>query len=111
MRGQSFDAIKLDFHDHFMSVFQHGDPAHHIWANTLQYLGSNRILRFENIEADYQDLCEHLGLEQNKLPKLKTQARLMTEPYQKYYSLPMTLVMDQYIEPIIENFGYSYDSP
>lgn len=64
------------------------------------------ILRFEQLQDDFDNLCDCLGIERNELPRANVSNR---EDYRRYYEEAglVDLVGTQFAEEI-ERFGYTF---
>jgi len=77
----------------------------------MQYLnfggGTDLLLRFENLQEDFDELCEKIGVSPKKLPHAnKTQYR--HKHYREYYTRETrNIIRDRYKEDI-KNFGYTF---
>lgn len=70
---------------------------------------ANCYLRFENLQDDFDSLCQRLGVEQRALPKAKTELRKDDEPYQHYYNTFSRQRIADHCGRMLEEFGYSFD--
>tara|TARA_Y100000310_G_C20458964_1_gene704400 strand:- start:310 stop:597 length:288 start_codon:yes stop_codon:yes gene_type:complete len=77
----------------------------------MQYLnfgeGTDFLLRFENLQEDFDELCEKIGVSPKKLPHAnKTQYR--HKHYREYYTRETrNIIRDKYKEDI-KKFGYTF---
>ncbi len=81
------------------------------YVNQWDYISENndilvdRILRFENLNCDFDNLAKEIGFE-GKLPHVnKSKYR---ENYRKYYTKHIKEVILQRFEPDFEYFGYNF---
>jgi hypothetical protein len=67
------------------------------------------VMRFENINEDFKNVCEDLGIEHEELPHVnKTTEK--SNHYSHYYNdETREMVAENYADDI-ENFGYSYEA-
>ena len=87
---------------------------HHYWhltkpqSNTLVYNGNIRVdylVRFENLQEDFNTLCNIIGIEKIKLPHLN---QTKHKEYWEYFDTETKdIFMDKYGEDV-ENFGYKF---
>jgi len=66
----------------------------------VDYIG-----RYENVAADFEAICEKVGL-QASLPRLNVST---SAPYQSFYTQEMVDKLAPLVEPDIQQFGYSFD--
>ena len=71
-------------------------------------------LRFENLQEDYDDLCQRLGIAQRLLPKAKTELRKGEGAkgrgqYQHYYTNFSRQRIADCCGRMLDEFGYSFD--
>lgn len=74
-----------------------GVEAAHFWSNV------NFILRFENLNNDFQEVCKKIGLPTENLP-IRNQSLLKNKDYKKFYDQELiSLVAEHFQEEI--SFG------
>ena len=71
----------------------------------------DHVLRYENLQADFRDLCERLGLPETSLPALKTKTRPKDRHYSEYYDEESRERVARFYRRQIETFGYSFEGP
>lgn len=77
------------------------------------WLGENAniydfIIRFENLESDFKEVCEDLGVEHQELPHYnKTEGR---EHYSHYYNDETKNIVAENYADDIKTFGYEFES-
>ena len=67
----------------------------------------NNIIRFENLQSDFQTVGEQLGLESITLPHWNKSRR---QSYHSYYDDESIQMVGKLYESDIERFSYSYDN-
>lgn len=70
---------------------------------------ANYYLRFENLQEDFDGLCQWLGIEQRVLPRAKTELRKGDQPYRHYYTSFSRQRIAEHCGRVLEEFGYSFD--
>ena len=70
---------------------------------------ANRYLRYENLQEDFDGLCERLGIEPRALPKAKTELRQGDVEYQRYYTPYSRRRIAAHCGRVVEEFGYAFD--
>ena len=65
-----------------------------------------RLLRFENLQSDWKELCEDQGLKYYKLPRLNTSRTL--SDYREHYNKRMKTVVKKYWKQDLELGGYEF---
>lgn len=64
----------------------------------------NFVGRYENLDADFKQICSHIGISAS-LPKLNISN---TKPYQDYYTEKTKDLVKRAFEPDIKTFEYSF---
>ena len=67
-------------------------------------------IRYESLEADYQQLCDDLGVPYERLPRLKTSVRKSKRHYSTYYNAQDRELVAHLFSDQIGAFGYTYCS-
>ena len=62
--------------------------------------------RFENLEADFAKICDHIGIS-TTLPKLNVAKN--RKPYQEYYNKKTKELVKQTFKEDIELLGYEFE--
>ena len=70
---------------------------------------ANCYLRFEKLQADFDGLCQRLGIEQRALPKAKTELRKGDDQYRRYYTTFSRRRIADHCGRMLDEFGYSFD--
>ena len=65
----------------------------------------DQVLRFENLEKDFVDLCKRIGAPQRQLPEINPSKR---HPYQQYYDDETRDIVATIYHRDIELFGYEF---
>jgi hypothetical protein len=80
------------------------------WVASPKSLGGkvmvDRVLRFENIDHDFRELCRELGVSERELPRINTSDR--AGHYQQYYNERTRKIVEEIYAEDIEAFGYSF---
>ena len=63
------------------------------------------FIRFENIQSDYDIVCDKIGIPRTKLPKLN---KTKHESYTKYYDKEMIEIVAKKYKDDLKNFGYKF---
>jgi len=74
-----------------------------IYSNNNELL-VNYVARFENLDADFDKICSHIGVAAS-LPKLNVSN---TKPYQEFYSEETKELVRQTFKPDIELLNYDF---
>ena len=69
----------------------------------------DHILRYENLQDDYNRLCASLDISQETLPRLKTGQRKARYTYASYYNSWTRDYVDSKLSMWVEKFGYTFD--
>jgi len=64
------------------------------------------IGRYENLQADYEEVCRHIGIKPPSLPH-KRQAKDRKD-YRDYYNDATAELITVFFQPDVETFGYSF---
>jgi len=94
--------MKLSFHEWVKS----GRFSNSKWYFRNGQPDFDFFLRFENLNNDYQQLCESLNLDINELPFAKKSAR--TIPYWEHYDDEAKEIVKQYFAQDIKHFNYEF---
>lgn len=78
------------------------------WISVSGNIAVDRILRMENLQEDFAELCCTLGLPSRELPCRNWRYH---RHYSYYYSESTRRLVEEYYEKDIETFGYRFDSP
>jgi hypothetical protein len=76
--------------------YENGDPYY------------DNCLRFEHLQADFDDLCKQFGWTQTTLPRLKSDTRLLPHPYQAYYNDETREIVWECFKQMALHFGYTF---
>lgn len=85
---------------------QLGDMERFYFLDGQRY--ADDYLRFENLQDDFDSLCQRLGLEQRALPRAKTELR-KGDQYQHYYTTFSRQRIAEHCGRVLDEFGYSFD--
>lgn len=66
------------------------------------------ILRYENLDEDWEKFCKNVDLEYYPLPKLNV-SRVPIEDYRYYYDDEMVEIVTKRYQDDIDYFGYTYE--
>ena len=67
------------------------------------------MLRQEELQSDYDKMCEKLNMPQSVIPRLKSNQRKVKIPYQDYYNSWTRNLVDKKVGMWSEKFGYDFD--
>ena len=71
-------------------------------------LYADRVLRFENLPQDYNDVCEQLGLPARPLPRTNTKPKPKSANYRDYYTDFSKEYVADLCRPMTRAFGYRF---
>lgn len=83
--------------------------------NDIFYFGEygekimDRYIRFENLQSDYDDLCNFLGIKTEVLPRLKIEYRKDKRHYSQYYNEGTREFIACIFKKQIKEFGYEFE--
>lgn len=86
-------------------------------ANRVYYFDENDdpvadfYIRFEQIESDYAEVCQKIGVPFDKLPRMKTDQRRLPAPCHYYYDEESAHLVAQKFAPTVSYFGYDFAAP
>lgn len=66
------------------------------------------FLRFENLNSDFNNLCDTLEIDNIELPKLKSSQRKLDYHYAEYYSDSMKSLVGNKFHKVIDKFNYKF---
>ena len=66
------------------------------------------ILKFENINNDYSDLCKRIGISENSLHRFKSNIRKSKKNYRSYYNDYTRDLVKEKFEIVIKKFEYKF---
>jgi len=72
-------------------------------------LALDHILRYEDLDRDFQALCGEMGLPETPLPALKTKTRPKDRHYTDYYDTGTRDRVARFHRRHIEDFGYTFE--
>ena len=87
------------------------DPKHTSHKDIIDYVESNInfIIRFENLQADFNKLCAKVGVNAAALPhKYDSTAIRKGRPYQEYYDTEIKDIISRIYNIDIEYFQYEF---
>ena len=67
----------------------------------------DKILKFENLDQDFKELCDDLDLDHEPLPHL---AQSSGEHYSHYYNEETKNIIAEAWSEDVANFGYEYET-
>ncbi|MBT4022351.1 sulfotransferase family 2 domain-containing protein [archaeon] len=67
------------------------------------------LLRFENLQDDYDELCSSFGFSKSTLPRAKTKVRKDKKHYSTHYTPISRNAISQKFSSQIDRFGYSFE--
>ncbi len=117
------EARKSDFTDFLFNRFYNKLWQEKYWFTCPQkdfiYDDSGELLvdfvvRFENLQDDFNRVCDRLGVPKKPLPHMnssRNQRELKMKPYQDYYNSETRYWVTELFKADIEQFGYSFDDP
>ena len=68
------------------------------------------ILRFENLQNDFNDICDNFKIKRSTLPHLKSSVRKKKIHYSRYYSDRSRDMVANAFSHIIQKFNYCFKS-
>jgi sulfotransferase famil protein len=86
----------------------------HRWSPQVDWISINgkiavdRVLRMENLQEDFAELCGTLGLPSRELPCCNWRCH---RHYSYYHDESTRRLVEKYYAKDIETFGYRFDSP
>lgn len=81
----------------------------HNYSISKDYEKSNFIIRFENLQWDFDELCEIIKIPKTKLPKIDySTGRPADLKYREYYDEESKNLVGEVCEEYIENFNYEF---
>jgi len=99
----NFDKTSPPYKDgHLGAIRHHTLPMTHPY-NCLKY--ANFIGRFENLQVDFDSVCDAVGEARRSLPHMNAFSR---RPYRDYYNTKILQIVGEYFKRDIEHFGYTY---
>ena len=69
----------------------------------------DKIIRFENIEKDFENLADELGLYNVELPRFKTTQKKIKRHYSYYYTDKTKKLVEDKFKEYIERFDYKFE--
>ena len=65
-------------------------------------------IRLENLQEDYKNLCEHLGMHYEPIPRLNANSRPKDKHYTSYYNDELKKLVSKKFKKEINYFGYKF---
>jgi hypothetical protein len=82
-------------------------PMHDYVCNPMGHIVVDFVGRFENLEKDFNKVCEHLNLDNNKLEKHNS-SEDKEKSYRDSYNDKMRKVMEEKYKLDLKMFGYEF---
>lgn len=84
------------------------------WTNDQYYFHSQGVwfdtaLRFENLQKEYEQLCNELAIESSELPRAKSKIRKEKVPLEKLYTTDAKKAIRTQFARQIEKFDYTFE--
>lgn len=85
------------------------------WKNTRYYFDENGeptcdfYIRYENLEEDYKEVCIHLGMPYEPLPRLKVKQRKEKKHYSEYYDEKTKNRVEKIFKKELSFFDYKFE--
>ena len=76
---------------------------HEFYDNSI-----DKVIRFENIQPDFDKFCESVGVKPMPLPRLKSTQRKKKMLYSEYYDDYSIFLVRKEFRSLIERFGYKF---
>jgi|7_EtaG_2_1085326.scaffolds.fasta_scaffold09550_5 hypothetical protein len=89
-------------------LFIHKVKKEPIWRSMSSFMNNiniNAIIRFENLDEDFDKVCNELKIPTTKLPHVNKTSR---EHYTKYYDQELLNLVLKYYKDDINNFNYKF---
>jgi len=86
----------------FMGVINHPEYR----AQKFDYDGADFVMRFENIQEDFDKVCDQLEIDRVSLPVMNKSKR---GDYHQYYDDETIKMVADKFAPDIEEYGYSFE--
>lgn len=103
------DSIRFQDFDSFVQYYPNK------WTNDRYYFAGDgkpyfdKFLRFENIQDDFDSLCDQLGTPKMKLPGAKRKVRDDKRHYSEYYNDETREMVARKFSRQLETFGYQFE--
>lgn len=89
------------------NIAGHSRPQHHsCFFDGKRF--ANTICRLETIQADFNVVCDHLGISRLRIPKTNATRH---RPYYKHYTGTMQKIIENFYLDDIKHLGYSFEEP
>ncbi len=76
------------------------------WISEEDQIIVDYVGRFETLQEDWDNICDHIGINHQKLPHLnKTQRK---QHYREYYTEETKQIIYEKFKPLIERYGYEF---
>jgi hypothetical protein len=106
----------LNFDRDMRSAFYRATEYCHLHNWRMYAIGdelvADRVLRYETLSADLDELCRHLGIEQKlDMPRLRADHRPDRQHYSAHYSPATRDLVGRWYAREIEALGYKFEAP
>lgn len=104
------DTIKTTLQERMLYDFSHAEGFNiftyeKMFYFPLKIIKVDYIMRFENLERDFEILCDKLNIERFKLPHLNKTEKI---DYRKFYTQKLKALVEKRFQWDIEHFGYKF---
>lgn len=100
---------EIDYHD---DAYRHVLPQYEFLYDSGENVLVDFVGRFENLQADFNIVCQKLGIENTTLPHFnpskKNKALKEYKPYWEYYDDETKEFVAKFYQKDIETFGYTF---
>jgi hypothetical protein len=101
----SYDQIKEKKYRNKVGLLTHMLPQYKFIYDTKETLHADFIGKFENLQEDFNKVCEKLGIEKRILPHSK---KTKHKNYEEYYDNETREIVEEKYRKDIELFGYEF---
>jgi hypothetical protein len=108
IRSQNIDTTDPEYRECFSRVYSVLSKNCYFYFDEAGSPQADIFLRFENLQSEYDELCDRLNLPRTLLPLLKSRFRKKEWIYQNFYDEELIDNVYRASSPIVDYFNYKF---
>lgn len=98
--------LKISTNRHILEIGHNIPQYKYIYDNNTLLV--DFVGRFENLQCDFDEVCNRLGIEDSTLPNIEATAAEGRKPYKEYYDIETIGIIASVYKKDIELFNYEF---